>query len=122
MRKELAELRVHIVHEPNGKVLTIQPTLLEQIKQDQKRDEGIQKVIQHISREDATPFQTNEEGILRYKDRLVIPREGKMREIILDEAHSSAYSIHPGATKMFKDLSQNFWWKGMKADVANHVA
>ena len=110
------------MHEPNGKVLTIQPTLLEQIKQDQKRDEGIQKVIQHISREDATPFQTNEEGILRYNDRLVIPREGKTREIILDEAHSSAYSINPGATKMFKDLSQNFWWKVIKADVANHVA
>ncbi|WVZ49934.1 hypothetical protein U9M48_001249 [Paspalum notatum var. saurae] len=43
------------------------------------------------------------------------------RETIMGEAHDSAYYIHPGATKMFRDLSQKFRWKGMKADVTNHV-
>jgi hypothetical protein len=45
-----------------------------------------------------------------------------LRETILKEAHDSAYSIHPGSTKMYQDLKQRYWWYGMKKDVAAHVA
>ncbi|WVZ49108.1 hypothetical protein U9M48_000489 [Paspalum notatum var. saurae] len=113
---------MHIVHEPTEKVLTIQPTLVEQIKKDQAHDEETQKIIQHIKTNGTTSFVISTNGVLRYKNRLYVPKEGKTWEAILCEAHDSAYSIHPGATKMFQDLSQNFWWKGMKADVATHVA
>jgi hypothetical protein len=47
-----------------------------------------------------------------------VPKEGKFQELILDEARNSAYSIHPGATKMYMDLKGKYWWNGMKADVA----
>jgi hypothetical protein len=40
----------------------------------------------------------------------------------MDEAHNSAYSIHPGSTKMYMDLKQKYWWNGMKADIARFVA
>jgi len=40
----------------------------------------------------------------------------------MDEAHNSAYSIHPGATKMFMDLKSKYWWRGMKRDIAEFVA
>jgi hypothetical protein len=40
----------------------------------------------------------------------------------LREAHDSAYSIHPGSTKMYQDLKQKYWWYGVKKDVASHVA
>jgi hypothetical protein len=29
------------------------------------------------------------------------------------EAHNSRYSIHPGSTKMYKDLKTRYWWKDM---------
>ena len=45
-----------------------------------------------------------------------------IRETILREAHDSAYSIHPGSTKMYQDLKQLYWRYGMKRDVAAHVA
>ena len=41
---------------------------------------------------------------------------------ILTEAHSSKYSIHPGATKMYRDLKQHFWWSIMKRDIVDFVA
>jgi hypothetical protein len=47
---------------------------------------------------------------------------GDLRKTILREAHDSAYSIHPGSTKMYQDLKQMYWWYGMKRDVAAHVA
>ncbi|WVZ85935.1 hypothetical protein U9M48_032791 [Paspalum notatum var. saurae] len=117
LKQEIAELNMHIVHEPKEKVLTVRPTLVEQIKKDQANDEETQKI-----EDGTTPFRIGEDGVLRYKNRLYVPKEGKTRETIMDEAHDSAYSIHPGATKMFQDLSQKFCWKGMKVDVANHVA
>jgi hypothetical protein len=33
---------------------------------------------------------------------------------IMDEAHYSRYSIHPGTNKMYQDLKKNFWWTRMK--------
>ncbi|XP_074336813.1 uncharacterized protein LOC141673986 [Apium graveolens] len=33
------------------------------------------------------------------------------------EAHSSSFSIHPGSTKMYRDLKKHFWWSGMKGDI-----
>ncbi|KAH0725795.1 hypothetical protein KY284_001660 [Solanum tuberosum] len=47
---------------------------------------------------------------------------GELRQHILAEAHNSRYSIHPGATKMYHDLREVFWWNGMKKDIADFVA
>ena len=38
------------------------------------------------------------EGILRIKGRVCVPRVDNLIHTILIEAHSSRYSIHPGAT------------------------
>jgi len=50
------------------------------------------------------------------------PQREELRNQLLTEAHITPYSIHPGATKMYKDLKEGFWWSGMKKDVANYVA
>jgi hypothetical protein len=55
---------------------------------------------------------------LWYKDRICVPKEGNFQALILDEAHNSAYSIHPGATKIYMDLKERYCWNGMKADMA----
>jgi hypothetical protein len=39
----------------------------------------------------------------------------------MDEAHSSAYSIHPGTTKMYLSIKEKYWWDGMKGDIARFV-
>jgi len=45
-----------------------------------------------------------------------------LKRIILDGGHKSKLSIHPGATKMYQDLKQRFWWPGMNKQVAEYVA
>jgi hypothetical protein len=44
-----------------------------------------------------------------------------LKKKILDEAHMSRYSIHPGSTKMYHDLRQQFWWTRMKREAARYV-
>ena len=49
-------------------------------------------------------FSLGGDGVLRYQGRLCVPDVGELRQHIFAEAHNSRYSIHPGATKMYRDL------------------
>jgi hypothetical protein len=62
------------------------------------------------------------EGTLWFKEKLVVPRREALKKKILHEAHTSRYSIHPGSTKMYHDLRQQFWWTRMKHRVARYVS
>jgi hypothetical protein len=51
-----------------------------------------------------------------------VPKREALKKKILDEADTSRYSIHPGSTKMYHDLRQQFWWTRMKCEVARYVS
>ncbi|GJX04548.1 putative reverse transcriptase domain-containing protein [Tanacetum coccineum] len=51
-----------------------------------------------------------------------VPSERLNGITIMDEAHKSKYSIHPGADKMYYDLRDMYWWPGMKRDIATYVS
>ncbi|KFK31787.1 hypothetical protein AALP_AA6G158300 [Arabis alpina] len=55
-------------------------------------------------------------------DRVCVTKDEDLRQEILREAHASKFSIHPGATKMYRDLKRFYHWVGMKRDVADWVA
>ncbi|WMV50117.1 hypothetical protein MTR67_043502 [Solanum verrucosum] len=67
-------------------------------------------------------FSQGGDGALRYQGRLCVPCVDGVRERILDEAHNSFYSIHPGSTKMYRDSRDVYWWGGMKKDIAKFVS
>ena len=54
-------------------------------------------------------------------NRIWVPLHGGLRELVLDEAHKSRYSIHPGANKIYKDVKEFYWWPNLKSDIANYV-
>jgi hypothetical protein len=56
-------------------------------------------------------FLEDSRGTLWLGKRICVPNP---KHLILREAHDSAYSIHPGSTKMYKDLKTHYWWYGMK--------
>nr|GEX74402.1 hypothetical protein [Tanacetum cinerariifolium] len=58
---------------------------------------------------------------LYYLDQIWVPLKGDVRTLIMDEAHKSKYSVHPGADKMYYDLSDRYWWSSMKKDIAVYV-
>jgi hypothetical protein len=60
--------------------------------------------------------------VVWFKDRRCVPNIKSIRELILREAHETAYSIHPRSEKMYQDLKRKFWWYGMKREIAEHVA
>ncbi|WVZ70314.1 hypothetical protein U9M48_018989 [Paspalum notatum var. saurae] len=70
----------------------------------------------------APHFHEDEQGTVWYKNRICVPDVDSIKKLILSEAHDTAYSIHPGSTKMYHDLKERFWWYGMKRAVAEYVA
>ena len=60
--------------------------------------------------------------MLWFKNRLVVPKVPELRQSILEEAHASRLSIHPGSNKMYHDLKQRFWWTKMKIEIARYIA
>ncbi|KAI4385560.1 hypothetical protein MLD38_003573 [Melastoma candidum] len=69
-----------------------------------------------------TELSVSDDDLLRYLGRICIPAQEDLRKLIMDEAHLSAYSIHPGVTKMYQNLRKQYWWLGMKRDVAQYVS
>ncbi|WVZ63974.1 LOW QUALITY PROTEIN: hypothetical protein U9M48_013561 [Paspalum notatum var. saurae] len=53
-------------------------------------------------------FKLDEKGVLWFKNRLVVPKDMELRKKILDEAHTSMFTLHPGSNKMYQDLKQIF--------------
>ncbi|GKC63648.1 putative reverse transcriptase domain-containing protein [Tanacetum coccineum] len=67
-------------------------------------------------------FEKRDDGEIYFFDRIWIPSVGGIRKLIMDEAHTSRYSVHPGADKMYYDLRDLYWWPGMKRDIAEYVS
>ncbi|GKD41171.1 putative reverse transcriptase domain-containing protein [Tanacetum coccineum] len=49
-------------------------------------------------------MERKEDESLYFMDRIWVSLVGGVRTIIMDEAHKTKYSIHPGADKMYHDL------------------
>lgn len=101
--------------------ILVKPNLLKQVKNAQKKvleetdrkDEEVKGIEKYLSHD--------ENGVWKCNGRLWIPACDGLREIIMDEAHKSRYSIHPGSNKMFQDLKNDYWWRGMKKNIAQYV-
>jgi hypothetical protein len=88
--------------------ITLTPILRDQIIAAQKNDEGMGHIKRRMQEGDlkVAYFREDAEGTLWFKERFVIPKKDALKKEILDEAHTSRYSIHPGSTKMYHDLRQ----------------
>jgi hypothetical protein len=85
------------------------PTIKEDIIAAQSTDIGMGHICQRLELGEAQCLRQDADGVLRFKGRLVVPKDFELCCKIMDEAHCSQYSIHPGTNKMYQDLRKNFW-------------
>lgn len=67
-------------------------------------------------------FSQGRDGVLGYQGRLCDLEVDGFKVKILVEANSSRYSTQLGATKMYCDRQEVYWWNGMKKDIMGFVA
>ena len=102
--------------------LVIEPTLEQEIRKGQLEDEKLKEIAENVVLGKAPRFRMDENGTLWFGKRICVPEVKAIHGAILQEAHESAYSIHPGCTKMYLDLKEKYWWYRLKRDVAEYVA
>jgi hypothetical protein len=90
--------------------ITLTPTVRVEIVAAQKTDESMGHIKRRMQKGDprVACFREDAEGTLWFKERLVVPKREALKKKIMDEAHTSRYSIHHGSTKMYHDLRQQF--------------
>jgi len=102
-------------------MLKIDSEFLNSINEAQKADVKLVDLIVGDNQTEDSDFKVNDQGVLRFRNRICIPDDAEMKKMILEESHRSNLSIHSGATKMYHDLKKLFWWSGFKRDVAKFV-
>lgn len=62
------------------------------------------------------------DDLLYFKNRLVIPSHGSLKQKLLAEFHSSVQGGHAGFHRTFHRLASNVYWKNMRKDIRIFVA
>ena len=102
--------------------IQVQSDLIQQIKEGQLRDPRLIYLRNKVEKELKPQFQVSKDGLLRFGERVCVPNELDIKNQILNESHTSKYALHPGSTKMYRDLQSHYWWEGMKKEIAIYVS
>jgi hypothetical protein len=119
---EMEQLNLGVLNTMEATVMEVESTLEQEIRKGQESDEKIKEIKTLIGLGTVPDFTEDDQVIVWFKKRICVPEIEHLRQLILREAHDSAYPIHPGSTKMYQDRKEKYWWYGLKRDVATHVA
>jgi hypothetical protein len=108
LHEELEKLRIEIVDHGQDNELRVTYDLEERIRTAQKSCAGIKALREQMKESKAEDYRIDEQGTVWLKERICVPQDKALLEQIMREAHDSKYSIHPGSTKMYKDLKTRY--------------
>ena len=122
---ELRSLGVRLELTDSGVLLAtfqVRPVLIDRIRELQIQDPQIVKLRGEVESGQREDLSLRDDGTVVMGQRLCVLDVGDVRREIVEEAHSSAYVMHLGITKMYHTLKKHYWWKGMKRDIADFVS
>jgi hypothetical protein len=107
--QEMEKLNLGMIQHGTLTQLKLESILLQKIIDAQRNDKGMKHIHEKIEAGKANCFRKDDQGIIWFNDRIVVPKNDEVRQQILDEAHLSRYSIHLRSTKMYQYLKQHYW-------------
>ena len=125
--EELKSLNVELEVDKMGALLAslrIRPMMVDRIRENQDKDEYLLKLKEGVKsgKPMRKQFRLDEDGVLMLNNRICVPKVDQIRVEIMEESHCAAYALHPGSSKMYRNLRESYWWPGMKNDVATYVS
>ncbi|KAL0544358.1 hypothetical protein IC582_019472 [Cucumis melo] len=121
---ELRGSKAVITTEDSGSLLAqfqVRSSLVTEIVRRQLEDSNLQKKFEKSKKGLEVEFELRTDGAIVKQGRLCVPNISELKNAILEEAHSSAYAMHPGSTKMYRTLKKTYWWSGMKQEIVEYV-
>ena len=72
--------------------------------------ENLVKEIYKITNgEISEDFSITQEGMLTLIGRICVLNVDDLKKSIMEDAHCSAYAMHPRSTKMYCTIKENYW-------------
>ena len=112
MLEIVGQSRLQYVEQAQGTLgsLMATPSLLSRVIKSQRQDAEIVSIrdrVQSCTTDEGWAIHTY--GSLRYRGRVIVPQLTNLREEILREFHCSGFAVHPGGTKMYRDLCRQYY-------------
>jgi hypothetical protein len=118
----MEQLNLGMLNNMEATVMEVESTLEQEIRKGQESDGKIKEIKAQMNFGKTLDFTEDEQGTIWFKKRICVPEIEHLCQLILREAHDSAYFIPPGSTKMYQDLKEKYWWYSLKRDVATYGA
>ena len=67
-------------------------------------------------------FCITQDRVFTMKGKVCVPNVEDLIRMIKEEAHCLTYAMYSGSTKMYQTIKENYWWSGMKKDIAKFVS
>ena len=88
--------------------LEVRPTVLDSIGAAQREDPQLAEVMDKLIKGETSShlnrYSIEDKGLLRRDGRLCVPQARELTKKVLEEAHHSKMTIHPGVDKIYKDI------------------
>ncbi|KAA0038306.1 hypothetical protein IC582_003640 [Cucumis melo] len=97
---------------------------LQIIKEEVEKDVKMKKIVADLNGDMAQQDGKFKicNGMLKYKDQLVISQSSKLISQILHSYHDSAVGGHSGFLRTYKRIAGELYWQGMKAVIKKYCA
>ncbi|KAA0066738.1 DNA/RNA polymerases superfamily protein [Cucumis melo var. makuwa] len=121
---ELRGFKAVMTAESSGSLLAqfqVRSSLVAEIVGRQLEDRNLQKMLAKAKQGPKAEFELRTDRAIVKQGRLCVLNISELKGAILEEAHNSAYAMHPGSTKMYRTLKKTYWWPGMKREIAEYV-
>ncbi|KAA3470451.1 DNA/RNA polymerases superfamily protein [Gossypium australe] len=111
-RKVVSDLRAMFAHlslYDDGSILAelqVKPTWVEQIREKQLEDEVLNAQRLQVQDSGLEGYSLSSDGVLCFQGRACMPRDIELRQKILQDAHRNPYAMHPGGSKMYRNLRE----------------
>ena len=107
MLKIMEQIRLQYSDQAHGVLgsLMATPSLLSRVIESQRQDVEIVTIRDRVQAGYSDEgWAIHADGSLRYRGWVLVPQLTGLREEILREFHCSRFAVHPGGTKMYRDL------------------
>lgn len=122
----VADALSRLPEENKGNIYEITTThqgWVEELSKSYDQDEDAQNIINGIATKDPAFNQfTFNKGIIKYKDKLFVGKQGSAKNIIMWEMHDSPHGGHSGQEATWKRVSQFFHWPQIRKEISEYVA
>jgi hypothetical protein len=113
-------------YEEEGSIFSLSfiiPDWLQVMRQEWLQDSKILHLIQQLQTKALAPLGYScLQDELRYKGRLYLSKQSKIKSMVLSELHATPTAGHSGFTKTYDRVKRSFFWDGMKQKIRNFVA